>query len=80
MKRIALAAFLTAVLAGPALAGSCPLLVKDIDAALAKGTSLPATQLAMVKELRDQGEAQHKSGSHGASLATLKKAKGILGI
>ncbi len=81
MKRIALAAFLTAVLAGPALAGSCPVLMKEIDAALAKGTSLSAAQLAEVTALRAKGEAEHnKGGSHAAAVATLNEAKGILGI
>ena len=81
MKRIALAAVLTAVLAGPALAGSCPLLMKEIDAALAKGTSLSAAQLAEATALRAKGEAEHnKGGSHASAVATLKKAKEILGI
>ena len=81
MKRFAMAAILTAVLAGPALAGSCPVFMKEIDAALAKGTSLSAAQLAEVKELRAKGEAEHnKGGSHAAAVATLAKAKQILGI
>ncbi len=80
MKRIALAAVLTVALAGPALAGSCPLLMTEVDAALAKGTGLSAAQMTEVKALRTKGEAEHKSGSHAASLATLAKAKEILGI
>ena len=80
MKRIVLAAFLTAAFAGPALAGKCPVLMKEVDAALAKGTSLSAAHMTEVKELRAKGEAEHKAGSHAASLATLAKAKEILGI
>lgn len=68
-------------LAGPALAGSCPVLMKEIDAALAKGTGLSAAQLTEVKALRIKGEAAHnKGGSHAAAIATLAKAKEILGI
>jgi len=37
-------------------------------------------QKAEVKKLRDEGEAQHKAGKHDDSMATLNKAKGILGI
>ncbi len=81
MKRIALAAILTAALAGPALAGGCPVLMKEVDAALAKGTSLSAAQMTEVTALRAKGEAEHnKGGSHAAAVATLKKAKEILGI
>ncbi len=80
MKRIAIAAILTAVLAGPALAGQCPVDMKKIDAALAKGSQISATQMAEVKVLRAQGEKQHKGGQHGASIDTLAKAKDILGI
>ncbi len=81
MKRIVLAAILTAAFAGPVLAGKCPVLVKEIDAALAKGTNLSAAQMTEVKELRAKGEAEHnKGGSHAAAVATLAKAKEILGI
>ncbi len=80
MKHIAIAALLSAILAGPALAGQCPLEMKKIDAALAQNPSITAAQLAEVTKLRAEGAAQHSSGQHGASVSTLAKAKGILGI
>ena len=80
MKRIAIAAILTAVLAGPALAGQCPGDIKKIDAALAANPQISATQMAEVTKLRAEGAAQHKGGQHGASVETLAKAKDILGI
>ncbi len=80
MKRIAIAAILTAVLAGPALAGQCPVEMKKIDAALAASPQISAAQMAEVTQLRAEGEKQHKSGQHGASVKTLAKAKDILGI
>ncbi len=80
MKRIALAAILTAVLAGPALAGQCPKDMKKIDAALAANPQISAGQMTEVKALRAQGETEHKGGQHGASIKTLAKAKEILGI
>ncbi len=80
MKRIAIAAILTAVLAGPALAGQCPVDMKKIDAALAASPQISAAQMAEVTQLRAEGETQHKGGQHGASVKTLAKAKEILGI
>ncbi len=80
MKRIAMAAILTAVLAGPALAGQCPVDMKKVDAALAAGPQISAAQMAEVATLRAEGEKQHKAGQHGAAVTTLAKAKDILGI
>ena len=80
MKRIAIAAILTAVLVGPALAGQCPLDMKKIDAALGASPQISAAQMTEVKKLRAEGEKQHKGGQHGASVKTLAKAKEILGI
>ena len=80
MKRIAIAAILTAFLAGPALAGQCPGDMKKIDAALAASPQISAAQMAEVATLRAEGETQHKGGQHGASVKTLAKAKDILGI
>ena len=80
MKTIAIAAFLCATLAGPALAGQCPVDMKKIDAALAQNPQISAAQLAEVTELRANGAAQHKGSQHGAAVKNLAKAKEILGI
>ncbi len=80
MKRIVIAAILTAVLAGPVLAGQCPVDMKKIDAALAASPQISAAQMTEVATLRAQGEAEHKGGHHGASVKTLAKAKDILGV
>ena len=78
MKRfiltIAAAAFATA-----AWANSCPKEMKAIDAALPKA-KLSASQQAEVKKLRAEGEQHHKAGKHAESMASLTKAKNILGI
>lgn len=63
-----------------AFAMHCPLDMKKIDAALAKGTSLSAADLATVKSLRAEGEALHKSGKHGESVQKLGEAMRMLGI
>jgi hypothetical protein len=66
--------------AGTAFAFHCPADMRKIDEALAKNPSLSASQLAEVKKHRAEGEKLHKAGQHGDSVATLAKAKQILGI
>ena len=78
MKRLAVTVILAAF-ASLAWANNCPNEVKAIDAALPKA-KLDAKQQAEVKKLRDEGESLHKAGKHSESMATLNKAKGILGI
>ena len=78
MKKIALLAAL-ALSSSVALANSCPKLMKEIDAALPKA-KVSAAQMSEVKKLRAAGEASHKAGKHADSEASLKKAKGILGL
>lgn len=83
MKRLVVSALSAAVIAGlstTAFASSCPLKMKEIDAALAKNPQLSEMKMNEVKKLRAEGEAQHKAGDHAASVATLKKAKEILGL
>ena len=80
MKSLISAAVLSLALAGPALAGSCPKFMSEIDAALASSPSLTAEQMTEVTELRAQGEAQHGAGQHAESVESLNKAKEILGI
>lgn len=70
-------------LSSAAFAASCPLYMKDIDAALADPAvteSLTDEQLAEVRELRGEGEAAHRAGDHAQSMETLNRAKKILKI
>jgi len=62
-----------------ALANSCPKEMKAIDAALPKA-KLSEKQMSEVKKLRADGEKLHKGGKHSESMATLGKAKKMLGI
>ena len=78
MKRIALASAL-AFAASTALAHNCPNEWKAIDAALPKA-KLDSKQMAEVKKLRAEGESLHKAGKHSESMASLGKAKKMLGI
>ena len=78
MRKTLLAVALAAV-AGVALANNCPNEMKAIDAKLATA-KLSDADAAKVKKLRADGEASHKAGKHADSEASLKKAKGILGL
>ncbi len=83
MKKLLSAAALVALVAtasAPALAGTCPNLVKKIDAALAASPQVSAEQMTQITKLRNEGDAQHKAGSHGDSVASLNKALEILGM
>lgn len=79
VKKLVLAATL-AFAAASAFAGHCPMDMKQIDDALAAKPQLSAEQLAEVKKYRAEGEALHKQGKHQESVATLGKAKSILGL
>ncbi|HKJ51555.1 MAG TPA: hypothetical protein VKB27_08625 [Gammaproteobacteria bacterium] len=64
----------------PAFASHCPSDMKKIDAALASNPSVSASTLTRVKELRESGEMQHKSGNHSQSIKDLHEAMGLLGL
>ncbi len=68
--------------AAPAIAGQCPVDMKSIDVALSAGADMTLSQDKKdeVAALRAEGEAQHNSGNHGDSVATLAKAKELLRI
>lgn len=79
-KRFLLATAAVMLLAGPAMASSCPKHMKAIDAALAKSPKMDAKQMGEVKKLRAEGEAMHKAGKHKESMDALAKAEKMLGI
>ena len=81
MKKLTLGAFaLTAPrVAGTAFAGSCPMDMKQIDAAMADST-LSMADMEKVKALRAEGEKLHRSGDHSGSVKVLDEAKDMLGI
>ncbi len=79
VKKFVLSMVLALVTAS-ALAGHCPMDMKQIDDALSANPQLSAEKLAEVKKLRAEGEALHKAGKHQESVTTLGKAKAILSI
>ena len=80
MFAAAAAALLLVGLSAPAMAGSCPKLMKSVDAALATNPKLTADQMSQVKALRAKGEEQHKAGQHKASVESLNAAQKLLGV
>lgn len=83
MIRKLVAVLLAVGMASAALASSCPLLMKDIDAALedpAVAERLTDEQLTEVRQLRKEGEEAHQSGDHDKSMEALGRAKEVLGI
>lgn len=79
VKKLMLSILLACVSAS-ALAGHCPMDMKEIDAALTANPQLSAEKLAEVKKLRAEGEALHKAGKHQESVEALGKAKALLGV
>jgi hypothetical protein len=79
LVRTLAAATIVAFLSVPALAGQCPNMVGQIDAALAATPGLSDDVKAQVTELRNKGEELHNSGDHQASVDTLAEALNLLG-
>ena len=77
MKRLCLTVILV-TFAGPAFAGSCPTLWKQVDAKL-KSATLSEADKAYVEDHRKRGEELHGSGHHAESDAALKAALAKLG-
>lgn len=73
-KQFLMAGAVLALMAGPAMASSCPMEMKKVDEALAKKTSLMADKKAQVMKLRADGEADHKAGKHADSMKKLADA------
>lgn len=82
MKKIitAIATGLLLSLSLAAVAGSCPMDMRQIDAALAANPALSASELERVMDLRAEGEKLHKAGDHSASVARLDEARKLLGL
>jgi hypothetical protein len=79
MKKTALIVALSMMLAGPALAGECPILMTNIDEAMKTATVDDATKLK-ITELAAKGKAEHEAGDHAASVATLNEALALIAM
>ena len=79
MKKLTIALALAGC-AGRAVAPHSPNEIKAIDAKLATNVKLSDADAAKVKQLRAEGEADHKAGKHEDSMKKLGEAKKLLGI
>jgi hypothetical protein len=77
MKRIAMAFALVGMLAGPALAFQCPLLLKQIQDATAGKTDANSKRAL---ELAAEGDKLHKEGKHAESVAKLEDAAKVINL
>lgn len=78
-KKVLLPAAIVLASTAFAFAGSCPVMMQEIDAAL-ETSDLSDEDKAKVAELRQQGQEQHEAGQHEESVATLQEAKDLLGM
>lgn len=70
---------LALALPGPAFAGSCPALMKQIDEILATNPEIDPEVLVEAKKAREEGETFHKDGKHEKSVEELQQALFLLG-
>lgn len=79
MKKFLIVVAATAfALTGPALAGQCPMLMQQVDAAMETSQASDEDK-AKAAELRESGEAAHAAGDHAQSEADLNEALELLG-
>ena len=71
MKRMLVALAMVGVLAGPAMAFQCPLLIKQIEDATAGKTDANS---AKAKQLAAEAKKLHEAGKHAESVATAEEA------
>ncbi len=79
MKKLFSTVAIALLLAGPALATQCPMLMGQIDEALKTATIDEATK-AQVMTLYEEGKAAHEAGDHPTSEAKLHEAMALLGM
>lgn len=79
MKKTMLAAFVAALLAGPALAEDYASLTAKLDTAMA-ATQADEVTMSKVASLKAEGEAKSKAGDAEGSMKSLEEALKLLGV
>ena len=74
MKKTVMILLSSFLVASYANAGSCPVLMKEVDAKLATAEELSEKQVAEIEKLRQDGEEAHKTGKHKESVKLLQEA------
>ena len=80
MKKTVMILLSSFLVASYANAGSCPILIKEVDAKLATAKELSEKQVAEIEKLRQDGEEAHKTGKHKESVKLLQEALTKLNI
>ena len=80
MKKIVMILLSSFLVASYANAGSCPVLMKEVDAKLATAKELSEKRIAEIEKLRQEGEEAHKTGKHKESVKLLQEALAKLNI
>ncbi len=79
MRRMLLVLASAMALGGPAWAGQCPMMMGQIEEALATSTADEATK-EQATALLEEGRLLHDAGDHAGSEAALGEAMALLGI
>lgn len=78
MKKTLIVFFSFLLISSTSYAGSCPVLLKQVDAKISE-SKLSADKLKAIKTLRDSGEKAHNDGKHSESEKLLNQALKDLG-
>ena len=79
MKALLIAIALLAFLAGPALAGQCPLLVKQLNEAVEK-MKADDPKVTKAKPMIAEAQKLHEAGKHADAVKTAEEAATVLGV
>ena len=80
MKKIVIILLSSFLITSYANAGSCPILIKEVDSKLATAKELSENQLTEIEKLRQAGEEAHNTGKHKESVKLLQEALTKLNI
>jgi hypothetical protein len=79
MKALVIAVALLAFLAGPAMANQCPLLIKQLNEAVAK-MKADDPKVKQGKGLIEEAQKLHDGGKHADSVKKAEEAAKVLGV
>ncbi len=79
MKALVIAVVALALLASPAMANQCPLLIKQLNDAVAK-MKADDPKVKQGKELIAEAQKLHDGGKHADSVAKADEAAKVLGV
>ena len=78
MKTLVIAIAVLALLAAPAMANQCPLLIKQINDAVDNRLAAADTAGTTAKKLATEAEALHKEGKHAEAIQKAEEAAKVI--